>query len=383
MTMAIDRRRFLAAGAGLAAGLVLPARALAELLPTDQALGGEALFAAACKDAQGRFSAVIFDAESGRDVSRVLLPARGHDIAQRPVRAGGRGLPEVVAFARRPGNFAVVFGPDPTRQPLWFTSRADRYFYGHGVFSGDGRLLYTTENDFEAGVGTIGVRDATDGYKQIGEITSGGIGPHDLALLRDGRTLVVANGGIKTHPETPRLELNLATMQSSLAYIDTTSGDLIESHELPAALHQLSIRHLAVGVKETVLFGCQFNGPGWQTQNIVGRHWRGQPIELLALPDEVTLAMRNYVASLTVDPAGETAVITAPRGGLAVVVDVASGRYLARHAMSNVFGVAARRDRQGFLLASGDGALATLTGEPLPRAQALARAWDNHLVALS
>ena len=388
MTMGIDRRRFLGAGAGLAAGLVLPARALGQALPAVVGAAEGALFAAACKDAQGQFAAVIFDADTGRDVARVALPARGHDIAQRPDSQrpdsdGVRGMREVVAFARRPGNFAVVFGPDPARQPLWFTSRADRYFYGHGVFSGDGRLLYTTENDFEAGVGTIGVRDATAGYKQIGELGSGGIGPHDLALLADGQTLVVANGGIKTHPDTPRLELNLATMQPSLAYIDTRTGDLLERHELPAALHQLSIRHLAVGANATVLFGCQFNGPGWQTQNIVGRHRRGQPIELLALPDDVTLAMRNYVASLCVDPTGETAVIAAPRGGLAVVVDVRSGRYLARHAMPNVFGVAARRDGSGFLMSSGNGQLAALTGEPLPQTQALARAWDNHLVALS
>ncbi len=362
---------------------MLPAAAVAEALPAGVAQQRGELFAAACMDMNGRFAAVVFDAGTGRDVAHVALPARGHDIAQRPFAAGDRGQPEVVAFARRPGNFAVVFGPDPTRQPLWFTSRADRYFYGHGVFSADGRLLYTTENDFEAGVGVIGVRDATDGYRQLGEIASGGIGPHELALLRDGRTLVVANGGIQTHPDTPRMELNLATMQPSLAYIDTKTGDLIESHQLPARLHQLSIRHLAIGAHDTVLFGCQFNGPGWQPQNMVGRHRRGEAIELLVLPENVTLAMRNYVASLAVNRSGETAVITAPRGGLAVVVDVTSGRYLAHRTMPNVFGVAARRGGTGFLLATGNGALATLTGEPLSGAQALATAWDNHLVALS
>jgi hypothetical protein len=56
----------------------------------------------------------------------------------------------------------------------------------------------------------IGVRDASAGYRHIGELPSHGIGPHDLALLSDERTLVVANGGIRTHPDRRREELNLA-----------------------------------------------------------------------------------------------------------------------------------------------------------------------------
>lgn len=385
MTMAIDRRRFLGSSAGLVAGLAVPARALGQALPSGPtaSAAGEQLFASACKDAQGRFSAVIFDAVSGREVARVVLPERGHDLTQRPTDRSSAGSPEVVAFARRPGNFAVVFGRDAARPPLWFTSRPDRYFYGHGVFSSDGRLLYTTENDFEAGVGTIGVRDADNGYKQIGEFASGGVGPHDLALLADGRTLVVANGGIRTHPETPRLELNLDTMQPSLAYVDTATGDLLESHTLPAELHRLSIRHLAVGSKDAVIFGCQFNGSKSETQHTVGRHARGHPLELLALPDGIDLSIRNYVASVAVDKAGERAVIAAPRGGLAVVIDVATGRFVSRHDFANVFGAAPCRDGAGFLLSSGDGQMATLDGKPVPGAATLARAWDNHLVALS
>ena len=34
-----------------------------------------------------------------------------------------------------------------------------RHFFGHGVFSPDGKLLYATENDFEAARGVIGVYD--------------------------------------------------------------------------------------------------------------------------------------------------------------------------------------------------------------------------------
>ena len=241
---------------------MLPARALG----LGEAAAG--LYAAACKGLDGRFAAVIFDADRGTEVARIVLPARGHDIAVRPTP--GRDGPEVVVFARRPGNFAVVLGSGD-RKPLWFSTRADRYFYGHGVFSADGRLLYTTENDFEAGVGRIGVRDATNGYMQIGELTSGGVGPHDLALMPDKRTLVVANGGIKTHPDTPRLELNLSSMEPSLAYVDAFTGDLVERHALSPAMHQLSIRHLAVGKEAPDIDGPDQDGVRFKLSDYRGK----------------------------------------------------------------------------------------------------------------
>ena len=56
---------------------------------------------------------------------------------------------------------------------MWFTSKPYRHFFGHGVFSADGKLLYTTENDYQNARGMIGVRDATDGYKQIVDLATG------------------------------------------------------------------------------------------------------------------------------------------------------------------------------------------------------------------
>ncbi len=62
---------------------------------------GSERFAAARKDDRGNYSAALFDLERG-DLREVILPARGHDIALRPNAA------EWVAFARRPGRFAVA-----------------------------------------------------------------------------------------------------------------------------------------------------------------------------------------------------------------------------------------------------------------------------------
>ena len=211
------------------------------------------LFAAARRDDRGAYSAALFSLDGG-DIRAVELPERGHDIALRP------GSGEWVAFARRPGRFGVAV-PTDGREPIWFTSKPDRHFFGHGVFSADGKLLYTTENDYRNAQGIIGVRDATDGYRQIGEFPARGMEPHDVALLGDGRTMVIANGGIKTHPDSGSDELNLPEMKPSLVYVDLATGDLLEEQKLAPDLHQLSIRHLALASGDTVVFGCQYRGP--------------------------------------------------------------------------------------------------------------------------
>jgi hypothetical protein len=145
--MQIDRRMVLTGLASSGAVLLAPRGVHATF--------GAEYFAAARKDDSGIYSAALFNLESG-DLRAVELPGRGHDIALRP---GGR---EWVAFARRPGRFGVTV-PTGSRQPVWFTAKPNRHFFGHGVFSADGRLLYATESDYENARGVIGVRDATDG----------------------------------------------------------------------------------------------------------------------------------------------------------------------------------------------------------------------------
>jgi hypothetical protein len=76
-------------------------------------------------------------------------------------------------------------------------------FRTHGAFSSDdGAIVYTTANDFETLEGRIGLWHAANGYARIGGIPSGGIGPHDLMRLPGSESLLVANGGMATHPES-------------------------------------------------------------------------------------------------------------------------------------------------------------------------------------
>src|SRR3546814_17224363 len=101
-------------------------------------------------------------------------------------------------------------------------------------------------------LGCIGIYDATAGYRREAELEAYAIGPHEMVLLSDGRTLAVANGGIQTHPARRREKLNIDTMQPSLAYIDAESGALLHDHRLQPALHPASIRPIAATAGATV-----------------------------------------------------------------------------------------------------------------------------------
>src|SRR5438552_2689167 len=92
-SMVIDRRSLVAALAGAVATRSLSVKAGAEPL--------EPLFISCRTDAAGQSSAAMFSLK-GEELFATDLPARGHDSTLRPHST------EIVVFARRPGNWAVV-----------------------------------------------------------------------------------------------------------------------------------------------------------------------------------------------------------------------------------------------------------------------------------
>ncbi|NIA70096.1 DUF1513 domain-containing protein [Pelagibius litoralis] len=369
----IDRRGLLLAAFGLP--LVLPGgRSAASARATER------LIVSACAQAGGRFAARILAADGGNRRA-VVLPGRGHGAAWRAVAR------EVVVLARRPGRFALVIDAAEGVVKQQFEAPSTRHFYGHGVFSRDGRWLFTTENDFEAGRGVIGVYDAAAGYRREAEIPSYGQGPHELALLSDGRRLVVANGGIRTHPDSGRRKLNIDTMSPNLAYIDSGSSALVRSFDLPAELHRLSIRHLAVSKDDQVCLALQNEGPRNRLVPLVGFQRGDEEIALAETPPAILKDMRHYCGSAALDESGAFLAVSAPRGGLVTFWALADQRYLASFAVADGCGVAAAGGDGRFLISSGQGRL--LVYDVVNRAPTMLRgnaagklAWDNHLLAL-
>ena len=335
------------------------------------------LYAGCRADDAERYFTTGFAAD-GRVVFDIPLPGRGHGAAFRQAPA------HCVVFARRPGTFAVVIDLDRGEALRRIDAGAGRHFYGHGVFSPDGRYLFTSENDFEAGRGMVGIRDAEDGYRQIGEFASQGIGPHELVLMPDGATLAVANGGIRTHPDNDRAILNLDTMQPSLAYLDLASGRLRDAFGLAARLHRLSIRHLAVNRDGLVAVAMQYEGSRRDRVPLVGLH-DGGSLRLLAAPPATERRMRQYAASIAFDHGGRLLAVSSPRGNLITFWDARAGHLVDQMEVVDGCGVAPGDAPGEFVITGGRGQVLRFAPghddqTPLVVAAPTIAAWDNHLV---
>ncbi|MGP6089598.1 DUF1513 domain-containing protein [Antarctobacter jejuensis] len=353
-----DRRAFMA---GLLAAGFCPRPTWAEagspvLLSAAQTMGGDYVLCGL--DGAGQ---ILFE---------LPLPARGHAAAAHPE------LAEAVAFARRPGRFALVIDCVSGQETALLNAPGGRHFYGHGAFSADGALLFTTENDFEAAQGVIGIWDARGGYRRLGEFASGGVGPHEIRLMPDGRSLVVANGGIETHPDSGRSKLNLPTMRPNLTFL-SLEGEVQHRAELTPDMHRNSIRHLAVAADGRVGFAMQWQGDVVEAPPLLGLVSPDKDLTLAKSGHAAQTRMRGYAGSVAMSPAGEVA-ITSPVGGQVQIYDAMTGALKRERAHRDVCGVAWAGD--GFVLTSGTGEV-WREGARKPAA-AHGLHWDNHLVPL-
>ncbi len=287
-------------------------------------------------------------------------------------------------FARRPGEYLIVVDWRSGGIVQQISTPDDRHSYGHGVFSRDGSLLFVAENDFDAARGVIGVYDAMHSYRRLGEFDSHGVGPHELKLLNRSDTLVVANGGIHTHPDMGRSKLNLDTMDPNLAYVDISSGKLLGAFRPPKQWHHLSIRHIDLFPDDTVCAVMQYQGPANVHPPLVAMHRGGEMLQLLSAPHPVQSQMKNYCGSVCCSDS-RWFVVSSPRGDLITVWDIERGELVGSARINDGCGIALDHTDSKFVVSDGVGNIvqldSSLSGALAPFVTTQSR-WDNHLLRL-
>ena len=354
------RRRHLLALAAVAL-LPLPARAATPWLVS------------AAADFEGGFLLAALDAD-GSLRWRTDLPARGHGLARRP------GSGELVAMGRRPGVFARILDPASGDVLAGLAPAEHRSFGGHAAFSADGRFLLTSEEEAVEERGLVGVRDAEAGWTQIAELSSGGVGPHDLTLLPGGKALVIANGGITTSVEMGRAVLTDGELDSAIQILDPRGGGPLHTLRLDGELSELSLRHLSADRDGRIAFAAQNQGSADYDGPLVGLIEPDGALRWLEAPAGLGWRLRGYVGSVAFADSGRLVVATSPRGGRVIVWRVDDGALLAEVTLADVCGVAA--NEAGILLSTGEGTLCAMAGSgaepsrlPVPHLQ-----WDNHML---
>ena len=352
------RRKVLA---GLIAVATLPRLSWAEV--------GNPAFVAAARDADGA-SWLHGLSEAGQSLFRLPLPARGHAAAAHPLRA------EAVAFARRPGTFALVIDCAQGKTLARLTPPEGRQFNGHGAFSADGSRLYTSEVVAEGSEGRLGIWDADQGYVRLTEVATHGIGPHDVKLLADGG-IVVANGGIRTDP-LDRTKLNVDAMRPNLTYL-TAEGVLTDQMALAPEYSQNSIRHLALAPDGTVAFAMQWEGDSADAVPLLGLHKRGEAARLCPARDEDTQVFQGYAGSIAIDALAQRVALTSAHGGAVMIFGTDGTPKVTLH-RQDASGIAA--GVRGFVLTDGLGAVSACDETGLRLLGQTPTAWDNHLIRI-
>lgn len=316
----LSRRVFLG---GLTATSLLGVPGLGE---TNVSPISSAYFAAAARAVSGGFVVAILDA-AGQVLDQQPLPSRGHGFAW------ARRSRRLVSFTRRPGWQMLVSTLADTgklNNSRAIDAAPGRHFYGHGCFSANGRWLFATENHLESLVGMIGVYDTQQGFARVREFPSHGIGPHEMRLSNDGQFLLIANGGIATHPDRGqgsdkgREKLNLDTMRSNVAILTATSGELVAKLDVPDPYQRLSLRHMSEDSHGRLWLGGQYQGDAEAIVPLimsVDLRDSAPKLAALALPEITTVQLNHYIGSVGYHAGYQRLAFTAPKSDKALFID--------------------------------------------------------------
>ncbi|GGE56420.1 hypothetical protein GCM10011533_06130 [Streptosporangium jomthongense] len=318
----------------------------------------------------GRFAVGAVSPE-GNLLWQSPVDTRCHSGCNRP------GTAEVLFFERRPGWSFYVFNSKIGERLHHIKAAAGEHFVGHGVFSPDGRYLYATASRFDAGEGLVAVYDSQHNYQRVNTLELHGTGPHQLTLHPDGQTLVVAVGGILTHPDYDRIKLNLSTMEPALVMMNRHSGKIL--HRFQPSHHQLSTRHVDVAPDGALYAAYQYQGPAHHLPPLVARYSKGR-YEEIHFGESVQRELGNYIASIVAHPENNLVAVASPIGGTALIFDGRTGKVVEKAALADCAGVEALAGGD-FLVSSGRGKLVRMgKGQPAREIASMAVHWDHHLV---
>ncbi len=225
------------------------------------------------------------------------------------------------------------------------TAGPGREFYGHGVFSKDGSLLFCTETVVGDGFrGVIAVRDGKD-FSDRGEFPSFGVAPHDCMLDPSGDVLVVANGGSPVGSDRPA---------PNVAYVDVATQTLLDAVE--PSNPRINTGHIAMTAAGEI---AVVSAPraGLQADTCIGGvsvRGRGGALQTITSPSEVVDALVGETLSVAIHEPTRTVAATTPLAHYLTFWDLDSGALKGSLRVPNPRGVAVTLAEDAFIVNYGN-----------------------------
>jgi hypothetical protein len=212
-------------------------------------------------------------------------------------------------------------------------------FYGHGGYSADAARVYATEYDAKTYEGKMVVRDAAD-FKILGEFPTYGDWPHDCQFIDGGKVVAVTNGG--GHLE--------GGAKPCVTYVEVESGKLLEKVEF--ANPNINAGHLFINAQGdlAVLHAMR---EGLDTKEALGGlslRPKGKSCTQMANPAEIVNAMKGETLSQAWHEKDGVIGVTNPFGNLISFWKMADTSYVSRIKLKQPRGIGLTLDAKYYAI---------------------------------
>lgn len=295
--------------AGASSPLFVPFSAMAENGMAEAAPKGRELILICDTDHElpvhGQYNPVsgricVVDAKSG-DVDFIQTPFYGHTVDQNPLH------PEQAVSLQKWGTMGALFNLK-TKSTINFIHAINSYmFFGHGLFSPDGKSFICAEQNINEKGGQLVVRSVPD-MKVIGQMSAYGDDPHECHSFDGGKTIMVANN---RNPDGV----------GSVTWIDPISGKLVRKISFSA--QNFAPSHMDLSHDGWYcLGGKQYKSTNTKdAADLISFISPSGEVFAPKIPDDIS--RRVYEEALSVKFMGKTGMvaITVPQSDLVLIMD--------------------------------------------------------------
>jgi uncharacterized protein len=265
------------------------------------------------KSADNRCFIGSVDLDTRQVRSQSDLDFLGHGFAPNPVR------PHLAVISEKHGKGCVEWDMRACKVTRSIDLPASREFYGHGIFTPDGKTLFLVESEVgdRSFKGVISIRDG-DSYAMLGEFPSYGSAPHDVMLIDGGRTLIISNGGGRIDSDD----------LPCVSYVDVASRRLLR--KLTLSTPAINTGHLAISTQgRLVVVSAPREGIAKDSPEFTGGiSFQQADGSLLTAQDPVVARMRGETLSVAIYEPSMVIAATNPAGNIVTFWDFRTGRLL-------------------------------------------------------
>ncbi len=248
--------------------------------------------------------------------------------------------PFILAIFEKQGPGACEYDLKQQKIRRMIPKLSNRYFYGHGSYSADATVLFSTETLLDSLDGVITIRDSSS-LTHVGDFPSFGKEPHECKLIDQGKTLVVTNGGGPLNDEAP-----------SICFIDIQQEKLIEKVTLTN--ERLNTGHFSVSDQgDLVVVSAPRTGLGKKHTGGVSIRPQGKAMQSIAQPQRISEKMFGEALSTCINNALAIAAVTHPDGDMITFWSLKDRQFIKAMKFDRPRGVVLSQDQKYFLVSAG------------------------------